>query len=266
MRKSGKTNRQSKMLHSPLPTSYFLLPLFCLLHFLLPPSLSASIGASGTAAVCKVFNAASGTVTRTEAAGDTVVVAVAIRTTTSTVSSVSDTGGSNYGSSPIVAINNSTNARAELWSTAVGGSTSSTSVTITLGASSKFVGCVFEYTGVVALGNTGTFTGNGNSVVVNVTTQDANNWCTSSAAAQGTGTFSQNVGTLRASAVTSGGQGSSNVGGALTDNTIATPGTCSMAPTISTQENNAGVGVELRSTSGGGAVAKHQLLTLGVGR
>ena len=189
----------------------------------------AAIGASGTAAVCTAFNAASGTVTRTEAAGNTVVVVAAIRTTTSTVSSVTDTGGSSY--SFRASINNASSARVEVWSTPAGASKSSTSVTINLSASSKFVGCVFEYTGVAALGVTNTATSAAANPAISLTTQDNNNWCVAGFAGQGTGTFTAGTGTLRSSAVTSGGAAGSNAGGAFADNTVATAGTCTNSVT-----------------------------------
>ncbi len=217
-----------------------------------PAAAAAAVGASGTAAVCTAFNATSGTVTRTEAAGNTVVVVVAIRTTTSTVSSITDTGGSTYTFRK--AVNNGTVARVEMWSTNAGASTSSTSVTINLGATSKFVGCVFEYTGVLGLGNCNTNTGSSTTPTIVNTIAQVSGFIVAGFAAQGTATFSANVGTLRASAVTAGGAAGTNAGGALNDNTSAAQSYTAVTNTVTLSVTNAwaAVSMDLQGTAPAG--------------
>ncbi len=198
-------------------------------------------------AICTAFNAASGTVTRTQTAGDDVVVTVAIRTTTSTVSSVTDTGSSTYAARG-PGINNGTVARMEIWSAR--NAAASTSVTVNLGASSKFVACVGEYSGVAALGATSTATGATTTPTIALTTQDANNFVVAGFAAQGTATFSANVGALRGSTNTTGGSASTNIGGALNDNGAATASSVTNTATLSASNSWAAEALELRSTTG----------------
>ncbi len=198
-------------------------------------------------AVCTAFSAASGTVTRTQTAGNDVVVTVAIRTTTSTVSSVTDTGGSTYAARG-PGINNGTVARMEIWSAR--SAAVSTSVTVNLGASSKFVACVGEYSGVAALGAASTATGATTTPTIALTTQDANNFVVAGFAAQGTATFSANVGALRGSTNTAGGSASTNVGGALNDNGATTASSVTNTATLSASNSWAAEALELRSTTG----------------
>ncbi len=225
------------------------------------PQAKASISASATAAVCSTFNAASGTVTRTEAANNTIVIVIAIKNTGSTGSSITDTGGTSYPFSQSFG-KNGTNERVEIWTSTAGGSTSSTSVTINLASTSKFVGCVFEYSGVQALGNENTAQATAANPSISVTTQDSNNFCVGGFSGQGTGTFTSGTGTLRASAATSGGNASTNVGGALVDNTVGSPGTCTTSVTNADTDWALAV-IELRSVAP--SVCKNLIALLGAG-
>ncbi len=239
--------------------------LLCPLLLLIGLECRAQIGASGTAAVCTSFNAASGLVLRGSVAGNTAVVVVAIRTATSTVSSVTDDASPTPSTYSSLAGKNGTNERIEIWSTAAGGVQSGivNGTTITLSASSKFVACVFDYSGVVALGVTNTSTSTAANPSLSLTTQDSNNWCAGGFSGQGTGAFTASTGTLRASAVTAGGAGASNVGGALVDNTVVSPGTCTTSVT-NTDTDWALASLELRTQAS--AAAQHQLMLVGIGQ
>ena len=194
--------------------------------------------------------------------GEDVVVVASIRTVTSTVSSVTDNpGGSTYALRAV--LNDGTNERVEIWSAR--NVVASTSVTIHLSATSKIVGTAARYTGVSALGVTGTNSGSSTTPTIAVTTQDNNNFIVAGFASQGVATFAANVGNLRTSNQTSGAGGASNVGGAFNDNTASTPSSVTNTVTLSASQTWAAAALELRSTAGGAAPCPQTRLTLGVG-
>jgi hypothetical protein len=186
------------------------------------------------------------TLTASTSGSHTVLVMIAIRTNTSTVSSVTDSGGSSYSQCSGCALNN--NAREEIWTTAVNSSIASTTVTVNLSAGSKFVMSVEEYSGAAALGKTATASLSSANPSISLTTQDNNNFVTVGFAGQGVSTFTASTGNLRANSVTSGGSSSANVGGAACDNTAASPS--SVTCTVTNADVNwACVALELRTVA-----------------
>jgi len=232
--------------------------LFLLLVLLLSPSVASAT----IAVIAGTPNASSGNAqiftqapAATIPAGSDIVVVQAIRTVANTVSTVVDAPGNTYVFQN--AINNGTVARVEVWvahNTAFQlTSTQNVTVTLNIGASNGAT-AIAGYSGVAAIGINGTNTGSSTTPTISLTTQDSNNFVLAGFAAQGTATFSANVGILEASAVTSGGSGSSNVGGALNDNTAGSPSSVVNTVTLSATNAWAAVGVELRTVApaGGG--------------
>jgi hypothetical protein len=165
-------------------------------HFLFPGVLVAglllcasptwaAISASTTAAVSNTVSgtgATSITLTRTQAAGNTVVVVVETAVSSGsveTVSTITDTGpgGSTYSFQKAVTLADNL-TRVEIWSTAANGSAAATSLTVTLAnaTNGRASAAVFEYLGVAALGATQSSTQTGTNPSISSPTQDPNNW------------------------------------------------------------------------------------------
>ncbi len=234
-----------------------------LLLFLACPAHAAIAfvtGSGGTGA----FNASSGTVNYAIAlaAGNESVVVIAIRTTTSTVSSITDSQSNSYAFRAAVT---QTNVRVELWSSTLTTAVATTdTLTITLSATSKFEVVLGGYSGATARGTTNTNTGNSTTFTIDLTTQDPNNFVVAGFAGQNTQPVSASVGNLRASGSTSGGAGSTNVTGALNDNSAASASLVTNTVTVPSGTFWAAAALELRSTTGG-APAPKRLTLLGVG-
>lgn len=183
------------------------------------------------------------TITMTINAGDTVIVfANSTHSPATTVSSVTDSGGSTYakkGSTSVLPIN--ANYVTECW--AVLSATASTSITVNFAASSNAGISVIRYTGVNAFGNTTTAGATGATThTCTLTMQDANNVIVSGGL-QSSATATATVGTLALNNF-SNNQGSFTI----TDmtNTAATSG--SLSTTWTSASNNwCAVAVELRS-------------------
>lgn len=108
-----------------------------------------------------------------QTSGDTTVIAIAILTTTISVSSISD--GTNSGVFR-AAINNSTNVRVELWTLPIASSATRT-ITINFSGSTLASGAYEEYSGSTGIGNISTgSTGNSQSAQESVTEQDTSSW------------------------------------------------------------------------------------------
>lgn len=185
-------------------------------------------------------------VTRTTTSGNTVVVTVEIHTVGTTVSTVTDSGGSTYTRQTTATQGGFVTS--EIWSTTAGGALASTSITVTVSAAGTFIADVDEFSGVSSLGNVATATSASGNPSVSLTTQDANNYMVAGFTIDGTPTTAAGTGTLRQNHVTSAG---ANITGCLVDNTRATVGslTSSLSPSA---VHFAATAVELRS----GAPAK----------
>lgn len=175
--------------------------------------------------------------------GNSLLVGIALLTTSFTVSSITDSAGNVYVS--VDSQNRLTNCRVEMWwcHTIAG---SPTSVTVTLsGSAGQVIVAVAEYSGVAADGVVLSNSGSSTITNVNVTGADANNFGVSFFSAAGSGTFTANIGTLRQSLV----QGTT-LGGGCIDHTVATNHP-SLNPraNISVTEQWAAVIMELRNVS-----------------
>ncbi len=217
-----------------------------------PPALAGINFVTSTSATA---NASSATIPIAISAGNTVVVTVAINNSRSqTVSTVTDSGGSGYSS--LVSATNGTSVRYEIWG--VVSARASSSVTVTLSGSTKFVIGVAEYTGVAGFGSVGSAAQTFNWWRVPVSNVLVGSWAVGGFAAQGTGTQSflapsvqstSGTESFRTTAVTSGNATSSNVSGSLSDNTTVGVGgqvSIEIGASISTTENLAGAAAELR--------------------
>lgn len=182
------------------------------------------------------------------------VVFAFIRTTTSTVLSVTDNSSPANSYSFLAAINNGTNVRVELWTTAVSAANvsgaSANSITINLSAASKLCGWAGEYSGVAAYGTNGTNTGTSTTPTINQVLQDNNNIAIAGLDWQGVATATALTGTLLSTTGTSGGSASTNVAFAAVTNTSATPATVTDSVTLSASSIWAAISLELRSTTG----------------
>jgi len=147
--------------------------------------------------------------------GNVIVIVAAIRTATSTVSSITQSAGSNTYTFESAASGNNT-VRVEMW-TAINIAGGTFTISVNLSASSKVVCAAAEYSGVGSFANATFTTASVANPSFNVTVS-ANSWCSAGFVGQGTGTFTAGGGTnLRGNAVSSGGSASSNVGGAQVD-------------------------------------------------
>src|SRR5436309_3015304 len=178
----------------------------------------------------------------------TVVVAVAVKNTAVIPSSVTDSGGSLYVLLADQIVNVSA-ARVQLWSTGAAGAKSSTWVKVnTCCTGTDMVAGVASYSGVVSLGTVvKAFTATASTTPTSsVTTSDANNWVVSAMATAGNLTLGSSTGNLRQSAIAN-----ATIGGALMDNTSATPAAVSNTLTVSSPgQYTAMAAVELRTVPG----------------
>lgn len=186
------------------------------------------------------------TVTRTVTAGNTVVVTIAIHTVGTTVTSITDTGGSAY--TRRATVTQGGFITQEIWSTAAGGALGCTSITVTVSAVGIFIADVGEYNGVALLGSTNTNSSASGQPSVSITTQDANNFTVMGFAIDGTPSTSALTGTVRQNHQTSAVGG--NITGGMVDNTRQTVGAlvCAVSPSA---VHYAACSLELRSVNPG---------------
>jgi hypothetical protein len=207
----------------------------------------AGLGQGGSA--IKVVNAWSGKASGTTvsvpvstAAGDDVFVAVAINTTNTSVSSVSDNAGNAY---QLRRSNTNSSSRIELWSARQ--TAAASSVTVTIGSASNLGVVVADYAGVGGYGASDTNSGTSTNPLATGATVTGSNLVLTAFAAVGSGTYSGNTGGLRGSAVTN--TGANDIGGALVDNTApaGAQGTkVTASANLSASEAWAGVSLELQ--------------------
>jgi hypothetical protein len=205
---------------------------------------SACTAGSGTAV-------GSLTITMTVTTGDDVVVCAAVDKgsggNTVTVSGVTITGGS--GSFSQKAVKAGVSMGTELWA-AHAVATGGTAVVVSFSPNDgSEVVCAADYSGVVALGNTGT-AGPTTSTAPSgsVTTQDANNMGVLCGTSNGGNTWTKTTGTVEAQGL-NGGAGTS---GALMDNKLAAAGTDTITASIDSSVEWEVSLLELRTSSGGG--------------
>ena len=171
--------------------------------------------------------------------GNTVVVVVSIRTTTASVTSITDSGGSTY---TVRATSQGTAVRSEIWSTAANASLNSTTITVNILASVSWSAAAASYSGAGALGITNTGAGTSNPSI-SLATQDNNNWVVAGFATRGRRAARSGTGNLRQSVASTSG---TNAGVALTDNTAASPSSVTNSVT-SGAADSAMTALELRT-------------------
>lgn len=182
-------------------------------------------------------------VTGTINAGDTVVVFICV-SANQTVSTLTDSGGSTYTKQASKVDPNSTAFVVEVWTTL--SANASTKITVTATGTSVLNVCFMRYTGVSAIGNTGTSGSQfPTTQSVSATMQDTNNQlvaCLLARSAFGVATAS--AGTIRVNNYKSA-QGSTSI--TTGDNTSASTGSLAFTITTASGEEYFGIAVELRS-------------------
>src|SRR5947207_6110088 len=178
----------------------------------------------------------------------TVVVAVAVKNTVVIPSSVTDSGGSLYVllADQLVNINY---ARVQLWSTVAAGAKNSTWVKVnTCCTGTDMVAAVASYSGVVSLGTVvKTWANNSTTAPISVTTSDPNNWVVAAMATAGSSALGSSTGNLRQNALN---PAPATIGGALMDNTSASPAAVGNTLTTGSAQYTAMAAVELRTVPG----------------
>ena len=176
--------------------------------------------------------------------GNDVVVGVAWQNTGSTIANVYGSGPTSYFSLYGAVCN----AGSECVATLVCHKcTAQTSVTTTMSEGTVFVTTVEEYSGVQALGITGANTASSTTPGLTMTTGDANDWTVCATSSLGSdGVPSAGTGTLRDANST--GATSSDIAGAIVDNTASSAASVPCTDTI-TSDPWAATGIELRSVA-----------------
>lgn len=180
----------------------------------------------------------------TSTTGQAIVVAIAILSSSVTVSSVTDTSGTTY--SRLAAITNSSGVRVELWGNANITGHSSNVITVNLSGSALASASYEEYSGVTAFGHTSSGSTGGNLYPQdNVATQDASNWAVTGAAiASSSGdTLTATWGTIRQSIIPA----LTTAGSALLDATSLYTSMLTNLVRISSSRVWAAASVELRT-------------------
>ncbi len=201
-------------------------------------------------------SASSLVITITVTAGHTIVVSAG-NDSSLTVSSVTDSGGSTYTQRATIA--NGAD-RSEIWSTAAGGAVAGTSITVTFSGTGAVGASASDYSGVQALGTTGTNTGTSTVPTISLTTQDNSNAVVAGFQAHGGVPAAQTTGALRDE------REFFSPLEALVDNCAASPSSVTDAITLTSSQAWAATALELRSTTGGGGGTRvPALMTLCVG-
>jgi hypothetical protein len=180
-------------------------------------------------------------------AGQDVYVAVALDSTSSSVTSITDTKGNTY--SQINAVNG-TGMRTELWASRGVAAQTSNIITVNVSPNCNIAAAAEEYAGVSALGNNATASDSSTYPRSEVLDQDGNNWVVAAlgfACVSGDTQTAQN-GTSRQASIPA----ATAVGVALYDSTMITVGTLVEMTRLSNSRNWASAASELRS--GGAAI------------
>ena len=185
----------------------------------------------------------------TTTTGRDVIFAIVLGSTSSSVSSISNSAGS-YTSVTQQAAINGTGVRVEIWSAHVAtGAATVFTVNITGGATSISAGFE-EYSGVSAIGATGTSSGSGVNMQGSATTTQGNDWTISAFgfACQSGDTLTGLIGSGRQSSIPA----ATAVAAALYDDTMIVDGTIVNMTRISNSRQWASATLELKS--GGAAM------------
>jgi hypothetical protein len=182
--------------------------------------------------------------THTSTAGNALVVWVAAKTTTSTLTSVTASGCQFF-----IYTNQYLNGTSESLQEAIGLHCPATSsITVTMSAGTKFTTIVDEYAGVASVGQFNSATGTSTTPSVAITTQDANNLIIMGSASLGSnGVPTAGTGNLRQSIGTD--TTATGVAGADCDNTAASAQTLVTCSDTITSGPWVAVAIELRSAN-----------------
>jgi hypothetical protein len=179
--------------------------------------------------------------------GQKVVITIALGSTSSSISSITDSG-SRLSSLALQKAKNGTGVRTEIWTGSVG-STGSTTITINItGGNTTIAAVCGEYAGISSFGNTGDGSGNDRFPNVSIATQDTNNFVATALgfACQSGDTFTATNGTSRNSSIPA----ATAVGCALYDTTSLVQCTPLIESRLNTTRQWAAAGLELRSGLG----------------
>ncbi len=158
--------------------------------------------------------------------GNTIVAVCALGNTSSSVSSITDSGST---WTFRAGVNNGTVVRSEIWSTTAGGSVASTSFTINISGGTPASCAIEEYAGVWSLGATATSASTSGIMSVSITPPEANDYIVAGLGANSYYGYNSTSGTFRQAGGLTQNSGKNYVEMVLCDNTAATatPLTCS---------------------------------------
>ena len=187
----------------------------------------------------------------TSSNSNTLVAVCALGNTTSSISSITDSGST--WSLRAFAVNG-TAVRTEIWSTGAGGSVASTSLTIHLSGGTPASCALEEYAGVLSIGATAVNQATSGTMSVTLITQDANNYVVAGLGANSYYGYNLTNGAVRQVGGLTSNSGNNYVEMDLCDNTAATATsvTCS---SVSGSSPWAIPALELRAASAGGLPA-----------
>jgi hypothetical protein len=181
------------------------------------------------------------------AASQHTVVSIALGSTSSSVTSITDTKGNTYTQKAGV---NGTGVRGEIWACANSGAQTSNIITVNISPSTTISAQAEQRSGVGSFGNTATAVGTSTIPKVLDTIQEGSNWVIAGIgfACQSGDTLTATEGVSRQSSIPA----ATATGGAQYDNTANGVGQLPNSARISTSRNWAAVALELRAS---GAVA-----------
>jgi hypothetical protein len=185
-------------------------------------------------------------VTYSSTLNNTLVLTIQIRPTTTTVSTVVPSAGSNW--TFVNGVNNGVACREEVWISAVN-SPAITSVQVNFSAAvTSGDAIVGEYSGVQSIGINNTNTGSTTLMTVALTTQDSNNWVVAGLGENSNAVITAATGNLRDQITDANLKAQ-----ALVDNTVASAGSVTCSANLATSHTWAAVAVELRTVATGNA-------------
>lgn len=212
-----------------------------------PPASAGSViarvgGAHGNTGV--IASPTSLSIPYSSGSGNTVVVTCALGSTSSSISSITDSG-STWAMQAFV---NGSGVRSEIWTTNAGGSVASKSFTINISGPVPTSCGLEEYSGVQAIGNTATSYATSGIWSVSLTTQDPNNRVVAGLGANSYYGYTATAGTLLQLGGLTANSGSNYAETGLLDNTASIPGSV-LCTSVSGPVAWAAVAVELRTAN-----------------
>lgn len=201
-------------------------------------AISATTGSAANSASAASLAAPSFTLT----AGQGVLVVVALGSTSSSVSSITDTKGNVYTS---IGASNGTGIRVEVWKSLSVGAQAANIITANISPNTDLAIAAEEYAGINSIGNTGSSSDTISNMAAQALTQDTSSFVLAgfAFAAQSGDTLTAVLGTSRQSSIPA----ATRSAVALYDITAPTIATARDVTRLSTARNWAAFAVELRS-------------------